>query len=80
MKNKNTGLSVGLKNSDYGSSIIYETESGNVKNNFHLLSAFELYILLFTDVKYTVSPFIIHLTIFFVVPLFKIVSSYYFIF
>lgn len=27
MKNKNTGLSVGLKNSDYGSSIIYETES-----------------------------------------------------
>ena len=27
MKNKNTGLSFGLKNSDYGSSIIYETES-----------------------------------------------------
>lgn len=27
MKNKNTGLQVGLKNSDYGSSIIYETES-----------------------------------------------------
>lgn len=27
MKNKNTGLSVGLKNSDYVSSIIYETES-----------------------------------------------------